>query len=117
MEIECGARRPTVMGEYVEWFDGDAVTQAETRRGEQLVEDPRHREHGRSDVDVHVLAVAGADFSARPVTALENAHREARRGEPDGGAQAGDSGTDDDDGVWLHSNRDVDEDSLNVYST
>ena len=79
--------------------------------GQDLVEDPAHREHGRAGVDRGAVDVERAHLAAGRIAGFEQRHVEAARGQQQRRDDAADAGADDDDAVrrrhaaqpWSHA--------------
>ncbi len=89
-------------GEEPRRCQGDAVAELGAALGEQLVEDPAHREHGRTGLDGAIPDRDGAHLPAGMRRALENRRVDTGMGEPQGGGEATDPGTDHDDALLRH---------------
>ena len=106
-QVEAGhliaALRPVVPCQHVERRKRKLRIDRGSRRREDLIEDPAHREDGRAGVDRQAAGQDRAHLSAGFVGAFEQRDVQAARGQQQRADQAANTSAHDDDAVCLHA--------------
>ena len=96
VEIEALVGAPGVARQHPKWLNRQAIGQRRAGRLEDLVEDPPHREDGRTGIDIGLTRTHPAHLAARRRSLLDQRHRQPLAGQQQGAHQSGDAPTDDD---------------------